>query len=178
MSTKTQEKPTNKVLVVGDDDLLSRVLAYKKEDVVARIMKSEDCDKARAESIFQDTLRFLYICGTADGQWGPTQTIDTGWHEFLMFTRDYTDFCQENFGRFIHHVPNRIGSKPDRERPRRTLIAAIQLFGKENLTENWAYRNPSGKIVLGPDLTMDEIRTVEASAPCDSCGCNAACNDD
>lgn len=178
MSTSTQEKPIKTLLTIEDDNLLSRVLAYKNEDVVARIMKSKNCDKARAEAIFQDTLRFLYICGTADGQWGPTQTIDAGWHEFIMFTRDYTDFCQEHFGRYIHHVPNHIDSKPDHGRPHRTLIAAIQVFGKENLSENWAYRNPEGKIVLGADLTVEEIRTIEASAPCDSCGCSAACNDD
>ena len=162
------------------DDLLRQVLSYENEDVVAKIMKAADCNRAKAVSIFKDTLRFLYLCGTADGKWGPTRIIDIGWHEFIMFTRDYTEFCHEHFGRFIHHAPDRIGSNPDTERPRRTLIAAMQVFGKENLSENWAYRNAQGEVVLAPELSIEEVRTAEltSSGPCDSCGCNAACNDD
>lgn len=162
----------------NEPELLNGVLAYENEDVVVRIMKVQNCDRSKAEAIFKDTLRFLYICGTTDGGWGPTQVIDAGWHEFLMFTRDYADFCQKYFGRFIHHNPNRPDSTADRDRPRRTLIAAMQLFGKENLSENWVYRNASGHPVLGPDIPIEKMQEVEMAGPCDSCGCDAACSDD
>ena len=35
----------------------------------------------------------------------PSQVVDVAWHEFILFTRDYRDFCQRGLGRFLHHVP-------------------------------------------------------------------------
>ena len=35
----------------------------------------------------------------------PSQVVDIAWHEFILFTRDYRDFCQRGLGRFLHHVP-------------------------------------------------------------------------
>ncbi len=34
------------------------------------------------------------------------RTIDNMWHEFILITRDYHDFCHHYFGRFLHHEPN------------------------------------------------------------------------
>lgn len=31
--------------------------------------------------------------------------VDAVWHQHILFTQDYAEFCQEIFGRFIHHVP-------------------------------------------------------------------------
>jgi hypothetical protein len=27
------------------------------------------------------------------------------WHCFILFTKDYADFCQKYFGYYIHHLP-------------------------------------------------------------------------
>lgn len=35
----------------------------------------------------------------------PSQAVDVAWHEFILFTRSYEEFCQQNFGRFLHHTP-------------------------------------------------------------------------
>jgi hypothetical protein len=35
----------------------------------------------------------------------PSQVVDVAWHEFILFTREYTSFCSKAFGRFIHHTP-------------------------------------------------------------------------
>lgn len=35
----------------------------------------------------------------------PSQVVDVAWHEFILFTRDYRDFCQRGLGHFLHHVP-------------------------------------------------------------------------
>ena len=31
--------------------------------------------------------------------------LDEMWHTFLLFTRDYADFCERYFGFFLHHIP-------------------------------------------------------------------------
>ncbi|MFZ5594941.1 MAG: glycine-rich domain-containing protein [Pseudomonadota bacterium] len=35
----------------------------------------------------------------------PSQVVDTAWHEFILFTRQYEEFCQNATGCFIHHRP-------------------------------------------------------------------------
>jgi hypothetical protein len=35
----------------------------------------------------------------------PSQVVDDLWHEFILYTRDYQDFCAKAFGRFLHHTP-------------------------------------------------------------------------
>ena len=35
----------------------------------------------------------------------PSQVVDDLWHEFILYTRTYERFCQQAFGRFMHHTP-------------------------------------------------------------------------
>jgi hypothetical protein len=35
----------------------------------------------------------------------PSQVADDLWHEFILYTRHYDQFCRGAFGRFLHHTP-------------------------------------------------------------------------
>lgn len=35
----------------------------------------------------------------------PSQVVDMAWHEFILFTKAYADFCHKAFGKFHHHIP-------------------------------------------------------------------------
>ncbi|MFM9968438.1 MAG: glycine-rich domain-containing protein [Burkholderiales bacterium] len=35
----------------------------------------------------------------------PSQVVDELWHEFILYTKNYDDFCRNAFGRFMHHTP-------------------------------------------------------------------------
>lgn len=35
----------------------------------------------------------------------PSQVVDIAWHEFILFTREYNQFCSKALGRFLHHTP-------------------------------------------------------------------------
>jgi hypothetical protein len=35
----------------------------------------------------------------------PSQVVDDLWHEFILYTRDYDQFCAKAFGKFLHHTP-------------------------------------------------------------------------
>jgi hypothetical protein len=41
----------------------------------------------------------------------PSQAADELWHEFILHTRHYQDFCTKAFGRFLHHTPATVLSK-------------------------------------------------------------------
>ena len=35
----------------------------------------------------------------------PSQVADDLWHEFILYTRHYEQFCRQAFGSFLHHTP-------------------------------------------------------------------------
>lgn len=35
----------------------------------------------------------------------PSQVADELWHEFILYTKNYDEFCRQAFGRFLHHTP-------------------------------------------------------------------------
>ena len=35
----------------------------------------------------------------------PSQVVDDLWHEFILYTKNYQAFCQQAFGRYMHHTP-------------------------------------------------------------------------
>lgn len=35
----------------------------------------------------------------------PSQVADDLWHEFILYTRHYEQFCKQAFGGFLHHTP-------------------------------------------------------------------------
>jgi len=36
----------------------------------------------------------------------PSKIVDDYWHEFILFTREYHEFCMKAFGGYLHHTPN------------------------------------------------------------------------
>jgi hypothetical protein len=93
---------------------LDGVLAYRHPGVIRRYRKEHDASRQEAEEVFRETLKWLYLChqSAADGADGfactmtpELEKVDWMWHAFVLFTRDYADFCQRYFGTFIHHVP-------------------------------------------------------------------------
>ena len=45
----------------------------------------------------------------------PSQVVDTAWHEFILHTRAYEDWCGVAFGKLMHHAPAEVlGKDPKR----------------------------------------------------------------
>jgi hypothetical protein len=106
--------------------------AEQFDRLTARITaEHHDIDQANAERIMDQALAFLAAAGThTDEPLSPAALVDVGWHTFILYTREYAEFCDRVAGRFIHHAPH---DTPDRDTPQaggiaRTL-AAIQTAG-------------------------------------------------
>ncbi len=53
-----------------------------------------------------EVVKFLHLVAQSEGvSLTPSQRVDLAWHEFLLFTRLYLEFCTVHFGRFLHHDP-------------------------------------------------------------------------
>lgn len=117
---------------------LSLALAYRHEPLVRRLQEKEGLSETDARSAFADMLRFLFLCGTREDRFAPSERIDLAWHHFILFTRDYAAFCQRYFGHFLHHQPHVGTEDADPDLVPRTLRAAREAFG--SLGPNWSYR--------------------------------------
>lgn len=124
---------------VTTGSLLERVMMYQNSAVVSRLMNKLHLDEYDAILLFEDTKRFLYLCGIkvkGDPSIAPPEGVDSGWHEFLMFTEDYQQFCESYFGRFIHHRPRRPEDPAgDGSIMRDSRALALATFGQLSL--NW-----------------------------------------
>ena len=134
------------------EELLDEVMDYENPDIVARMKKELGLIEEEANLLFDDTKRFLYLTAMYPGTWSPPKKVDKGWHEFLMFTKDYTEFCQRFFGRFIHHEPKRLNDpSTGGSQTRNAILAARELFG--DLSSNWTLDEKyiSGQTLSGVD---------------------------
>ena len=99
---------------------LEDVLAYRNDRVIESFTNKFDIAKDEAERIFVEMLRWVwYISSTRPTKQNPEMhgideplyIIDEMWHTFILVTRDYTQFCHDMFGRYIHHAPGSAGAE-------------------------------------------------------------------
>jgi hypothetical protein len=60
------------------------------------------------EDVLLGLKDYLALCLEARGMvlGMPSKAVDAAWHEFILYTRDYTYFCERAFGNYLHHIPN------------------------------------------------------------------------
>lgn len=69
--------------------------------------KYPSLDEAQRELVLKGLKDYFHITNIAGKRMVamPSQAVDVAWHEFILFTREYSDFCRQAFGRFLHHTP-------------------------------------------------------------------------
>ncbi|MBX7152918.1 hypothetical protein K1X84_14910 [bacterium] len=90
---------------------------------------SESCRISREEvpELFDEVIRYLGLVAKVRKRLAPSLMVDWAWHEFILCTKIYSDFCHEHFGRYIHHHP------AEKENPGQfalTLMYYTEFFGK------------------------------------------------
>ena len=58
-----------------------------------------------------ELIKYLVITNESEKITSPSYLVDLVWHEFILCTKYYHQFCTEKFGKFIHHTPD---SKPNK----------------------------------------------------------------
>lgn len=110
---------------------LEQVLKYENCNIIKRFNKEFSQSSLTAEEALANLIKYFWLCRKheLDKANNPHDEslqfeccihtemtdIDNMWHTFLLFTRDYHDFCSKYFFKFIHHVPNTGEHKLSRE---------------------------------------------------------------
>lgn len=93
-----------------DSQFRSRLVARIENDFefCARVSAEiEGPDRTSiAERILDQALGFLAVVADSPGvSYSPSPLVDIGWHNFILYTREYAEWCTNAAGRFIHHTP-------------------------------------------------------------------------
>ncbi|MBL4686458.1 MAG: hypothetical protein JKY37_17820 [Nannocystaceae bacterium] len=113
---------------LSEHEALARALLAAKPILVSKLAVACQVDHSGAERLLTEVLRFLELCAASEKSLTPSPRIDGAWHEFVLCTREYSEFCQRRFGRFVHHDPG--GTvEGNRRQFQRTLRAYAVRFG-------------------------------------------------
>ena len=132
---------------------LEQIESFDHPELIRQYASKNGIDSNEAAKQFVELKKFLYHCATSDLACAPSKAIDNIWHEFILHTRDYQEFCLRFLGTFIHHQPS---DRVEAESYARTRELAAGVFGNLD-NELW----PQGSTV---------------SANCGDGSCSGSCN--
>jgi hypothetical protein len=98
---------------------LARALDYDNPAIVHKFLESWNLPVDEALDLFTETKRWLWLAATLRRAGsrqpgappsslaidGPLVLLDEMWHTFILFTREYTEYCRARFGSYVHHAP-------------------------------------------------------------------------
>jgi hypothetical protein len=97
---------TSGVSLLDDMELFNRI--------ATRITREHpEIDRIQAGKIVDQAVLFVAAAGRYPGMGlSPSEAVDLAWDAFILYTREYMDFCARVCGRYVHHTPN---DKPGKE---------------------------------------------------------------
>ena len=104
-----------------EKERLPSLLSYQNENIISRFVDLFAVEEEEARDIFQETRKFLYL-SQKPGVFIPDDLliIDEMWHNFILFTSEYHQFCQTYFNAYLHHIPASKDEKIRRQIARQT----------------------------------------------------------
>ncbi|QPH38300.1 glycine-rich domain-containing protein [Pedobacter endophyticus] len=94
-----------------NQELWRNILAFEFENPTedygfsTRLAKENFWTKAFTEQAILEYKKFMYLAATSNLMVSPSESVDIVWHQHLVFTQSYQDFCN-TIGKKIHHIPS------------------------------------------------------------------------
>lgn len=120
MKLAMEKTEANSDTIVPPVCTLAEALNFNGEQIIYRFLDSFDISFEEASDIFEQTKKWLWLCATElkeieSGQKKESVVeipfnsslviIDEMWHNFMLFSPEYVQYCQSKFGFYIHHTP-------------------------------------------------------------------------
>jgi hypothetical protein len=107
------------------------VLRYSNPKVIERHLQDAGVSQAEAVRRFDGLKQFLLVAAVMPGRKVTSPDIDSIWHTFLLFTKDYRQFCTEYLGMFIEHEPFESAAPWAYDRTREKALALFDSLDHE-----------------------------------------------
>lgn len=70
-----------------------------------RLTSKEGLNRQDAKMAVDAMLEFFAEAKISGKSIVPNKSADKAWHAFILHTPEYQSFCQDYFGRYLHHLP-------------------------------------------------------------------------
>jgi hypothetical protein len=107
---------------------LDSILQYKNQGVINRFKMNFPAKADKSDELFVGVIKYLWLSKKHELERAKApddqavnfvfvmheemRDIDEMWHCFILYTKDYFDFCSTYFGTYMHHVPNVVEDMP------------------------------------------------------------------
>jgi hypothetical protein len=146
---------------LNDETKIKLALSYENADIIEKFCSEQEVEQELAKEYFIEVKKFLYLCANTTDRLAPSAEIDKIWHTFILFTKDYRQYCMHFLGKFIDHVPE---VKKDTSEPKENCLL--------NTITN--YENVFGE--LNNEVWQVPFKN-EVEEDCSNCSsCNSGCN--
>jgi hypothetical protein len=120
------------------------VLRFEAPYLIEKLVKDRIVDTAdEGEALFAEAKKFLILSYVdTDVSWNMySRRVDEAWHQFVLFTSQYVDFCQRYFGEYLHHNPSNAPEAPERVELKPSTFegfrARYESFFSEPMSDIW-----------------------------------------
>jgi hypothetical protein len=90
---------------------LEHALSYWNEDILHRFNGVFGTTLEEATELFEETKKWLWVSSLPHAPQlvvtSEMLILDEMWHNFILFTQEYIEYCQSRFGRYLHHGPTK-----------------------------------------------------------------------
>ena len=146
------------------EDILARAMSFPMADVLERYAKEQNLPLDITYEHERELKRYLALCAADPASsYGMRGPIDELWHTFILFTEQYSAFCYQVAGRFLHHSPNTSNGKVQATQPGPSIREGYVRFLE-------AYESAYGESPP-PHLWPRPMRHENPLASFDGCGC-------
>ncbi len=138
-------QPAPHALLESDQRRLLRALEnfeapYLEEKLLSeRVFQSKD----EYQEAFTEFKKYASLAKLYGRDLGMTsKTVDAVWHQFILFTPQYHEFCNTFIGEYLHHVTKTSFTPTSKDDKARLVDAYTSIFG--DLPEIWKTSRASG----------------------------------
>lgn len=151
--------------MTGDNKLWRCILDFDLDEPISeygfstRLAKENYWTMDFTAKAILEYKKFMYLAATSDMMVSPSEVVDVVWHQHLVFTQSYAEFCVV-LGKLIQHVPsthNRTEAEKFRLAKERTQKLYQEVFGDQP-AEVWLYQDMFAS--LGLPKAKFKIRTI------------------
>jgi len=81
------------------------VLEYDLDFITKRFGEEHGLAADKAKLYEREMKRYFLLRFTQKRRYGMMGMVDDYWHLFIIYTKQYHEFCEKAFGAYLHHSP-------------------------------------------------------------------------
>lgn len=85
-----------------------QALAFEAPYLIEKALEeglAETTDEA--QDLFLEVKRYIVLSHASKARWEIfSHRVDEVWHNFVLYSKEYSSWCHTNFGRYMHHAPS------------------------------------------------------------------------